>query len=69
MLKKLKTPFKPDYRAYPDMGQINSDPQRGERDWCECTKCKRPTRMTGTKLCDSCWQAMQHQVVNRTITP
>lgn len=37
------------------MGQLGSDPGDGDV-WTPCSACSRPTRMTGTKLCDRCWE-------------
>lgn len=51
--------FRPDYRKYPDMGRMMSDPKTGDEEFCECTQCSRPTKMTGTKLCDRCWNERQ----------
>lgn len=34
---------------------MRSDPVVGEES-CPCKFCGRPTRMTGTKQCDECWE-------------
>lgn len=37
------------------LGGLGSDPREGS-EWCHCSSCARPTTMTGTKLCDRCWE-------------
>ena len=37
------------------LGGMGSDPGEGD-EWTHCKSCARPTRMTGTKLCDRCWE-------------
>lgn len=40
-------------------GQLASDPMQGG-EWGACSSCSRPTRMTGTKLCDRCWERQRN---------
>ena len=40
----------------PAIGQQRSDPHDRRDKWCPCSICQRPTRMTGTQKCDSCWE-------------
>lgn len=47
----------------PSLGQLMSDPNPNlDVEWCECQDCRRPTRMTGTKLCDRCWHEQRDQM-------
>jgi len=45
------------------MGAVASDPREGDA-WTHCTACSRPTRMTGTKLCDRCWERRRYRLPN-----
>jgi hypothetical protein len=34
---------------------------KAETEMCECETCGEPTRMTGTKRCDGCWE-VEHRL-------